>query len=60
MDPVHRHGRRVGGPGHGVASSVVAGEGESLRNAGLALVTASVLALVALMAAARADRRREF
>ena len=44
----------------GVGSSVLAGGSESLRNAGLALLAASVLALVVLMGAARADQRRTF
>jgi len=44
----------------GVGSSVIAGGGESLRTAGLALLAASVLALVVLIAAGRIDRHRSF
>jgi hypothetical protein len=44
----------------GIASSVVAGEDETLRLAALALLVASVLALVALTAVGRVERRREF
>lgn len=44
----------------GVGSSVMAGEGETLRVAGLALLAASVLALVVLVAAGRADQRGTF
>lgn len=44
----------------GIASSVVTGGDDSLRMAGLALLAASVLALVVLIALGRVERRREF